>query len=190
MKSSTATLAAARTHDVSLHLVGYIRVSQSDADDRAEQLGAVRAAGCGRVFEDVADGRADRPGLRAALDYLRPGDTLVVHSPSRLACSVRQLLEIGEELSRCRVELKSLRDQIDTRTPAGKFTFVVLKAVAQLQQDILIERTRDGLEAARACGRVGGRPRLMTAEKVLAAKRMLSRGCKIARARCQPSQHL
>jgi DNA invertase Pin-like site-specific DNA recombinase len=126
------------------------------------------------------DGSADRPGLKAALDYLRPGDTLVVHSLSRLASSVRHLLEIEDELSRRHVELQSLRDDIDTRTPNGSYTFVVLKAVAQLERDILIERTRDGLEAARARGRVGGRPRTMTPEKVTEAKQMLSRGSKIA----------
>ena len=174
------TVEHARIHEASLHLVGYIRTSK-DRRDHAEQLGAVRAAGCGRVFEDVtSDGRDDRPDLKAALDYLRPGDTLVVYSLSRLAGSVRHMLEIGAELEHRRVELKSLKDGIDTRTPAGRFTFVVLAAVAQLERDILIERTRDGLETARARGRVGGRPRLMTPERVAEAKQMLSRGCKIA----------
>ena len=141
MKATTVTVEAAKILKATLHLVGYVMTS-ADRRDHAEQLGAVCAAGCGRVFEDVSDGRAERSGLKAALDYLRPGDKLVVHSLSRLAGSVRQLLEIGEELSRRRVQLRSLRDGIDTRTPNCSYTFVVLMAVAQLERDILIERTK------------------------------------------------
>jgi DNA invertase Pin-like site-specific DNA recombinase len=111
---------------------------------------------------------------------LRPNDTLVAYSLSRLARSGRHVLEIGELLEHRRIELRSLTEGIDKRTPTGRFTFVVLAAVAQLERDILIERTRAGLEAARARGRVGGRPRTTTPEKVTEAKRMLSRGYKIA----------
>jgi DNA invertase Pin-like site-specific DNA recombinase len=157
--------------------LGYARASTADQHARL-QLDALQAAGCKRIFRDQAGD--DQPELAHLLDVARAGDTLVIWRLDRLAPSIRHLLATLTELDKRGVYLRSLREQWDTSAPMGRVVRFVLTGLAQMERDILIERTRDGLQAARARGRVGGRPRLMTPEKVQQAKQMLSRGCKIA----------
>lgn len=157
-------------------IVAYVRVSTS-SQDTALQLDAVRAAGAVKVFEERASGaQRDRPQLRAALDYCRPGDVLVVHSLSRLSRSLSQLLSTAQDLAARGVELRSLREDIRTDTPYGKVIFAVIGALAEAERDILRERTKAGLEAARKRGRVGGRPKAMDSTKVRTAKALLAAG--------------
>ena len=138
--------------------IGYARVSTDD--QRLDlQLDALRAAGCRRIFEDHASGAKDtRPGLAAALDYLRDGDTLIVWRLDRLGRSVRHLVTTLADLERRGVGFVSLSDAIDTATPVGRLTFHVLAGLAQFERDLIRERTMAGLAAARVRGRKGGRP--------------------------------
>ncbi len=172
------------------HLVGLARVS-TDAQDAQLQRDALEAAGCAREFEEKVSTRkvaADRPGLAAALDYLRPGDTCVVWKIDRLGRSVKELLTIADDLYERGINLKILTGNLaGTYMPhgEGKFLFTILAAFAELERDINHERTMAGLVAARAQGRVGGRPTVMDADKLAAARARRERGespAQIARA--------
>lgn len=139
-------------------LVGYARVSTHDQDP-ALQLDALKQAGCERVFTETASGaQRDRPELKAALDYMRAGDTLVVWRLDRLARSVKQLIETVEGLEGRGIGFRSLTEAIDTTTSGGKLVFHIFGALAEFERGIIQERTRAGLAAARARGRTGGRP--------------------------------
>lgn len=163
-------------------MVAYGRVS-TRRQDHALQVDAARAAGAGRMYLDTESGaKSDRPGLAAVLAYVRRGDVLTVYSLSRLGRSVRDLLTITDDLQARGVELVSTTEAIDTRTPTGRFTYVVLAAVAELERSMLIERVHAGLAAARERGRVGGRPTVLTAEKVAQLRAMLADGASIATA--------
>lgn len=138
-------------------LIGYARVSTHDQHPEA-QLDTLKAAGCARVFTDKASGKlAKRPNLDAALDYCRPGDVLTITRLDRLGRSVRNLMDLADLLSERGVGLKVLQQGIDTTTPAGKMFFHVLAALAEFEASLISERTKDGLAAARARGRRGGR---------------------------------
>jgi DNA invertase Pin-like site-specific DNA recombinase len=146
--------------------IGYARVSTTE-QTLDLQKDALRAAGCIEIFDDTVSGAtADRPGLRRALDYLRPGDTLVSWKLDRVTRSLRHLLELAEEFKARSIGLKSLQDEIDTSTSMGKFFFHLMGAVAELERDILRERTAAGLAAARARGRLGGRRLKLTAKQI------------------------
>jgi DNA invertase Pin-like site-specific DNA recombinase len=146
--------------------VGYARVSTTE-QTLDLQKDALRAAGCVEIFEDTVSGAAvERPGLRRALDYLRPGDILVFWKLDRVTRSLRHLLELVEEFKVRGIGLKSLQDEIDTRTSMGKFFFHLMGAVAELERDILRERTAAGLAAARARGRLGGRRPLLSPKQI------------------------
>ena len=139
-------------------LVGYARVSTHDQDP-ALQHDALEKAGCERVFTETASGaQRDRPELKAALDYMRPGDTLVVWRLDRLARSMKQLIETVEGLENRQVGFRSITESIDTTTSGGKLVFHIFGALAEFERTIIQERTRAGLAAARARGRTGGRP--------------------------------
>lgn len=156
--------------------IGYARVSTADQDP-ALQADALAAAGCTRIFFDAASGAlADRPELAAALDYLRPGDTLVVWRLDRLGRSLRHLIATVEELRARGVEFASLTESIDTSTPAGRLIFHTFAALAEFERDLIRERTEAGLAAARARGRLGGRPSVMTTEKLKVARAMYDSG--------------
>ncbi len=134
-------------------------------------------AGCEQVMEDKASGtRADRPGLAKTLDILRAGDTLVVWKLDRLGRSVKQLIEMVAELRQRGVQFKSLTDAIDTGTPSGRFFFHVMASLAEMEREVIVERTRAGLVVARQLGRVGGRKRKMTESKVASARKLLGAG--------------
>ena len=162
-------------------LVGLARVS-TDAQDAQLQRDALTAAGCVRVFEEKISSRkaaSDRPGLTAALDYLRNGDTLVVWKLDRLGRSVKDVLTIADDLHARSVGLRILTGNLSgiyTPTGEGKFFFTILAAFAELERDIIHERTMAGLAAARAQGRNGGRPTVMDADKLAAARARRARG--------------
>jgi DNA invertase Pin-like site-specific DNA recombinase len=119
-----------------------------------------RAAGCTKVFEDTLSGtREDRPGLEAALEYLRPGDTLVVWKLDRLGRSLPHLIETVRALEARGIGFKSLRENIDTTTSGGKLVFHIFAALAEFERDIIRERTAAGLVAARARGGRAAVPR-------------------------------
>jgi DNA invertase Pin-like site-specific DNA recombinase len=140
-------------------LVGYARVSTQD-QTLALQQDALTAAGCERVFTDTASGaQAGRPGLAEALDFVRPGDVLVVWRLDRLGRSLKHLIEVTAGLAERGIGFKSLTEQIDTTTPGGKLVFHVFGALAEFERELIRERTRAGLAAARARGRNGGRPK-------------------------------
>ena len=141
---------------------GYARVS-TKGQDTARQLDALKAAGVEDkyLFVDKASGaRASRPALDEMLGKLREGDTLVIASLDRLARSTKQLLELADRFNAEGVSLVSLHEQLDTRTPQGKFTYTVLAAMAEMERALIRERQREGIEAAKARGETGGRPRV------------------------------
>src|SRR5512142_1414828 len=151
-------------------LVGYARVSTAD-QTLGLQRDALTSAGCERLFTDTASGsRADRPGLEEALDFLRPGDTLVVWRLDRLGRSLRHLIDTIGALQERGIGFKSLQEHIDTTTSGGKLVFHVFGALAEFERDLIRERTRAGLAAARARGRLGGRPKALDAKKAQIAQ--------------------
>ncbi len=153
-------------------LLGYARVS-TGAQDLALQRDALNAAGCLRIFEDTASGALDdRPQLSSLLDDLREGDTLVVWRLDRLGRSLRHLIDTVTALADRGVGFRSLRESIDTTTPGGRQVFHVFTALAQFERDLISERTRAGLAAARARGRKGGRRTVMTTSKLAVAREM------------------
>ncbi|MBV2366467.1 recombinase family protein [Streptomonospora nanhaiensis] len=156
-------------------LIGYARVStQGQKLDR--QLAALTAAGCSRVFADKASGRdADRPNLTACLDYLRPGDTLVAPSLDRLARSLADLIALVGDLRRAGIGFRSLHEALDTTTPGGRLVFHVFAALAEFIRELIVQGTKEGLQAARAAGTRLGRPPAMTPEQVRHARDLLSR---------------
>jgi DNA invertase Pin-like site-specific DNA recombinase len=154
------------------HLLGYARVSTTDQQPHL-QVDALERAGCYRVFTEAASGaRADRPVLEQLLDQLRPGDTLVVWKLDRLGRSLRHLVEIVTGLVERGVGFRSLQEQVDTTTPAGKLVFHVFAALAEFERDLVRERTSAGLAAARARGRRGARPSVLTGHKLQVAQEM------------------
>ena len=151
-------------------LVGYARVSTSD-QNLDLQNDALQAAGCERLFTDTVSGaRGERPGLTAALNECRSGDTLVVWKLDRLGRSLPHLVETVRDLSVRGVGFKSLQEQIDTTTSSGKLIFHIFASLAEFERDLIRERTNAGLTAARARGRNGGRPKGVDQKKQQAAR--------------------
>ena len=142
--------------------IGYARVSTQDQNlDR--QLDNLRSAGCERIFNEKMTGtRSDRPELKTMLLTLRAGDVLVIDSFSRLSRSTKDLLDLVEKLTGMGVHLVSLKENLDTTTATGKLMLTMLSALSQFERDLIAERTIDGLKAARARGRSGGRPTVGT----------------------------
>ena len=152
------------------------RVSIQDQDLRL-QYEALRQAQCNKIYEDKVSGaKASRDGLNLALEILRKDDSLVVWKLDRLGLSVKDLVTIVCDLEQRGVHFKSLTNQIDTSTTAGRFFFHVMASLAQMERDLTIERTLAELEAARQQGRTWGRKRKMTEYKIATAKRLLQYG--------------
>ena len=138
---------------------GYARVS-TEQQNLDRQLDMLTQYGVDYIFNEKMTGtKRDRPELNKLLDRLMAGDTVVVESLSRLGRSTKDLIELVELFEKKQVHLVSLKEQIDTSTPAGKLLFTLMSAIAQFERDVIAERTREGLNAARARGRIGGRPR-------------------------------
>ena len=150
-------------------LIGYARVSTDD-QDTAVQVAALKAAGCERIFREKASGgRWDRPELHRLLDQLRKGDVLVVWKLDRLSRSLRDVLIIMERLAEAKAGFRSLTEAIDTTTPAGRMMMQMVGAFAEFERAMLRERTKVGLDAARAEGRIGGRrPKLSPRQRSMA----------------------
>ena len=153
-------------------IIGYARVSTADQNLDA-QTDALRAAGAERVFADRISGSVrSRPELDRLLDQLRAGDVIVVAKYDRLARSLRDLLEIVEVIKERGGGFRSLAEDIDTTTPAGRLVFHVFASIAQFERERISERTREGLEAAKRRGRIGGRPPALTAAQRIEVRRM------------------
>lgn len=157
-------------------LLGYARCSTADQDP-ALQLDALTAAGCDRIWTETASGAAaDRPQLADLLSHTRDGDTLVVWRLDRLGRSLPHLIGLLADLEQPGVEFRSLTEALDTTTPGGRLVFNVFASIADFERQLVTERTRAGLAAAKARGRVGGRPTVMTPAKARTARRMLNDG--------------
>ena len=153
-------------------LLGYARVSTIE-QNASPQLDALKAAGCIKVFTDKASGSLDRcPQLDRLLDQLRQGDTVVVWRLDRLGRSLKHLIQIVEDLAEMGVGFKSLTEGMDTTTSGGKLVFSIFGALAEFERSLIRERTMAGLAAARSRGRVGGRPPVMTSDKIKVARQL------------------
>lgn len=147
-------------------LIGYARVSTID-QNLALQLDALKKAGCEKIFEDKASGgKVDRPGLQTVLEFAREGDTVLVWRLDRLGRSLKHLIEMVTQLNERGVGFRSLQEAIDTTTSGGKLVFQIFGALAEFERNLIRERTQAGLEAARARGRKGGRPRILDGKKI------------------------
>jgi len=156
--------------------IGYARISTGE-QTLDLQLDALAKDGCERVFEETASGaKAERPILKEALAYARPGDTLVVWRLDRLGRSLPHLIDTVTALRERGIGFRSLTEQIDTTTPGGKLIFHVFGALAEFERDLIQERTHAGLAAARARGRVGGRPRKLNAKQRALAQALYDGG--------------
>ncbi len=152
--------------------VGYTRISTQD-QNQDMQLDALKNAGCEKFFSDKASGaKSDRPGLNEALEFLRPRDCLVVWKLDRLGRNLKHLIEVVEDLKSKKIGFMSLQDGFDTTTNGGKFVFQIFGAMAEFERDLIRERTKAGLDAARARGRTGGRKEKLNATQVAALKTM------------------
>jgi len=139
-------------------LLGYARVSKGDEQSNALQAKAIKAAGCRRLFEEAASGgRWDRPELHRMLEQLREGDTVIVWKLDRLSRSLKDVLHIMERIAAAGAGFRSLTENIDTTTPAGRMMMQMVGSFAEFERAMIRERTSAGLAAARAEGRVGGR---------------------------------
>jgi DNA invertase Pin-like site-specific DNA recombinase len=157
------------------HRIGYARVSTPDQLLR-RQIDALTAAGCRRVFSEKLSGRnAERPELWHCLEFMRSGDTLVVTELSRLGRSLHDLLALVAGLRKRGIGFTSLHENLDTTTPGGRLIFHVFAALAEFIRELIVEGTREGLDAARASGVRLGRPPAMTPEQVRHARDLLSR---------------
>jgi len=154
-------------------LIGYARVSTQDQTPEL-QLDALQRIGCEKIFTEKASGsQRDRSQLKAALEYVRSGDTLVVWKLDRLARSLKQLIETIEQLKERDIDFRSLTEAIDTATPGGRLTFHIFGALAEFERSLIQERTLAGLASARARGKRGGRPPALSSDDVLVAKALL-----------------
>ncbi len=153
--------------------VGYVRVSTKEQNPDLQRR-ELEAAGCQRIFEERISSREQtRPQLEAALDYCRESDVLVVWKLDRLGRSIKELIELVNELKDRGVGFRSLRESLDTTTPGDRLVFHVFASIAEFERDVIRERTMAGLEAARARGRKGGRKPVMDERKIALASRLM-----------------
>jgi DNA invertase Pin-like site-specific DNA recombinase len=151
-------------------IFGYARVSTQD-QNLDMQLDALKQFGCEKVFQEkVTTRKKERPQLEELLKQLRTGDKVIVYKLDRISRSTKHLIELSEHFESKGVQFVSIQDNIDTSTPMGKFFFRTMASLAELERDIISERTKSGLEAARARGRNGGRPKADNQKVELALK--------------------
>ncbi|VXC97833.1 site-specific DNA recombinase; e14 prophage [Oceanicaulis sp. 350] len=156
--------------------IGYARVSTRDQEAHL-QIDALSETGCERIFEEKASGaQRDRPELHRAIEYLRPGDVLVVWKLDRLARSLRQLIETVEDLQEKGIGFISLTEGIDTTSPGGKLVFHIFGALAEFEREMIRERTKAGLKAAKVRGRKLGRPAALSEAQIEMARAMRATG--------------
>lgn len=157
--------------------IGYARVSTRGQNDDS-QLDDLKAAGCERVFTDrgVSGKHASRPEFDKCLAYLRDGDVLVITRLSRAMRSLKQLIELAEELRERGIGLVVLKQSIDTTTPQGRLVFHIFGALDEFQRELIVEGTHEGLAAARARGRTGGRKPKLTDAQVKHARELYEAG--------------
>ncbi|MDA3813754.1 MAG: recombinase family protein [Candidatus Cloacimonetes bacterium] len=147
-------------------LIGYARVSTVE-QNLDMQVDALNKAGCEKIFSDVASGaKTERKQLQDALRHIRKGDVLVVWKLDRLGRSLKHLIQIVSDLDDKGIGFKSLQENIDTTTNGGKLIFHIFGALAEFEREIIRERTKAGLAAARSRGKLGGRPRKMDESKI------------------------
>jgi DNA invertase Pin-like site-specific DNA recombinase len=157
-------------------LIGYARVSTHE-QTLALQQDALHKAGCSKIFTDTASGaQTERKGLNSALAYVRQGDMLVVWRLDRLGRSLKHLIETIQQLDSRHIGFKSLTENIDTTTSGGKLIFHIFGALAEFERNLIRERTQAGLAAARARGKKGGRPKVITVQKRSIVKELYDTG--------------
>ena len=153
-------------------LIGYARVSTWDQNSDL-QVDALTEIGCTRIFTDHASGtRTDRPQMEACLDYVRPGDTVVVWRLDRLGRSLRHLVDTVSGFEERGVGFRSLTEAIDTTTTTGRLVFHIFCALAEFERDLIVDRTQAGLAAARTRGKVAGRKPKLSPHQVALAQRL------------------
>lgn len=154
--------------------IGYARVSTEDQNLDLQRI-ALEDAGCSRIFEDhgISALAKTRPGFESALQTLQPEDQFIIWKMDRAFRSLRHALDTLEELERRQIEFRSLTDQIDTTTPMGKCMYQIRNAFAELERNLISERTKAGMEAARKRGVILGRPRKLTETQILYARKKL-----------------
>lgn len=146
-------------------LIGYARVSTNDQTLNLQE-DALKSAGCEKIFSDKISGStSERPGLSKIREHLRKGDTLVIWRLDRLGRSIKNLIDWVGYLDQQGVSLKSLTESIDTSSPSGKLIFHIFSSLAEFEKNLIRERTNAGLSAARARGRIGGRPEVLNSDK-------------------------
>lgn len=157
-------------------LIGYARISTAEGTQVLDrQLDALNRAGCERVFEDRASGaKAERPGLKACLDFLRKGDVLVVLDLDRLGRLAGELITLIDQLAARDIAFRAINAPMDTTTPTGRAFLQIQAAFAEMERNVIRQRVNEGLAAARARGRKGGRPRIMTADKLRYARHLMA----------------
>jgi DNA invertase Pin-like site-specific DNA recombinase len=140
--------------------IGYARVSTND-QSLDLQIDSLNQAGCEKIYQEKISGmKDDRPQLLELIQFARKGDILVVYKLDRLGRSTKRIIELSEQLEQRGIELVSIRDNIDSTTAVGKAMFRMLAVLAEMERDLIVERTKAGLESARARGRNGGRPKV------------------------------
>ena len=159
-----------------MELVGYARVSsREDRQVFDRQVDALRAAGCERIYDDRGSGAStERPGLKACLDYLRRDDVLVVLDLDRLGRLAGELIRLVDELERRGVGFRALNAAFDTTTPMGRAFLQIQATFAEMERNVIRQRVKEGVAAARTRGRKGGRPRLMTPERLRYAQHLMA----------------
>jgi DNA invertase Pin-like site-specific DNA recombinase len=152
--------------------IGYARVSTREQNPD-HQYDALAAAGCERIFIDKVSGKlARRPQLDAMLEYLRPGDQVVITRLNRLGRSIRNLLDLADLFRKREIDLIALNQGIDSASVGGRLVFNIFAAIGEFEREIIVEGTLDGLASARARGRVGGRKMKMDADKIALARKL------------------
>jgi len=153
-------------------IIGYARVSTEDQNLDA-QIDALNAAGAEKIFADKISGsKKARPELEKMFEQLRNDDVIIVTKYDRLARSLRDLLDIVEAIEKCGAGFRSLAEDIDTTTPAGRLIFHVFASIAQFERERISERTKEGMAAARKRGRIGGRPPALTGPQKTEVRKM------------------
>lgn len=160
-------------------LLGYARVSKAEEQDPAAQVSSLRAMSCSRIYEERASGgRWDRPELHRLLDQLRVGDVLEVWKLDRLSRSLKDLLQIMYRIHEAGAGFRGITESVDATSPAGRMLMQMVGAFAEFEREIIRERTRAGLERARAEGRIGGRRPKLSKRQAAEVMEMVTSGRK------------